>query len=218
MAGSRAQLHEAATAVSDETAGVLRAGCGGADCAALCRRLDARLDAQIEAARRDSVPIACAPGCTFCCHQRVGVFRHEAIALLEHLRTRCTPREAAAIEARVRANARAVDAMTPEQHRAANLPCAFLDAGRCSAYEARPSVCASFHSLSQERCRHAFEHPEHAGTPHNSRPVSLEIKAFSDAVIEGVEAGIAVAGFAVTRGELHQCLRDLLDEPTSVVR
>ena len=213
MEVSRAHVHTPATAVQADTATTLRDGCGGEACAGLCRRLDARLDAEFAAARRDGVAIACAPGCTFCCHQRVGVLPHEAVALLEHVR-RCPPHEAAAIEARVRANARIVDGMTAGEHGAANVPCAFLVDGRCSAYEVRPSVCASFHSLSTDRCRHTFENPHHAGTPRNSRPVSLELKAFADAMIEATEAGLAAAGVTPARGELHQRLRDLFDDPT----
>jgi Fe-S-cluster containining protein len=207
---SRAHVHAAATAVRNDTAATLRDGCGGSRCAELCRRVDTRLDAEIEAARRDGVSIACAPGCTYCCHQRVGVLPHEAVALLEYLRNGCSAHEAAAIEARIRANARVIDGMTAAEHRAANLPCAFLVGGRCSAYEVRPSVCASFHSLSKDRCRHAFENPHDAGTPRNSRPVALELKAFADALIEATEAGLADAGRANGRGELHQSLRDLL--------
>ena len=211
MEVSRAHLHAAATAVHDDTAATLRNGCAAAACASLCRRIDARLEAETEAARRDGVAIACIPGCAFCCHQRVGVLPHEAIALLEHLRTGCSPLDAAAIEARIRANSLTIDAMTPAEHRASNLPCAFLVAGRCSAYEVRHSVCASFHSLREDRCRHAFENPRDAGTPRNSRPVSLELTAFADAVIEATEAGLAEAGWAHAKGELHQRLRDLLD-------
>jgi Fe-S-cluster containining protein len=212
MEVSRAHVHAAATAVHEDTAATLRNGCDAAACASLCRRIDARLEAETEAARRDGVAIACVPGCAFCCHQRVGVLPHEAIALLEHLRTGCPPLDSAAIEARIRANARAIDGMTVAEHRAANLPCAFLVQGRCSAYEVRPSVCASFHSLREDRCRHAFEHPQDAGTPRNSRPVALELKAFADAVIEATEAGLAEAGWASAKGELHQRLRDLLNE------
>jgi Fe-S-cluster containining protein len=209
---SRAHVHAAATAVREDTAATLCNGCDGVGCASLCRRLDARLDAEIDAARRGGVPIACAPGCTFCCHQRVGVLPHEAIALLEHLQNDCSPVDAAATEARIRANAGVIDQMTAAEHRAANLPCAFLVDGRCSAYDVRPSVCASFHSLSKDRCRHAFENPRDAGTPRNGRPVALELKAFADALIEATEAGLADAGVTSARGELHQRLRDLLDD------
>jgi Fe-S-cluster containining protein len=212
MEVSRAHLHAAATAAHEDTAATLRNGCDPAGCASLCRRIDARLDAEAEAVRSDGVTIACVPGCAFCCHQRVGVLPHEAIALLEHLRKGCSPSDAAAIEARIRANARVIDAMTAAEHRAANLPCAFLVDSRCSAYEVRPSVCASFHSLREDRCRHAFENPHDVGTPRNSRPVALELKAFADAVIEATEAGLAAAGVASARGELHQRLRELLDD------
>jgi hypothetical protein len=75
----------------------------------------------------------------------------------------------------------------------------------------RPSVCASFHSLREDRCRHAFENPHDAGTPRNGRPVAFELKTFADAVIEATEAGLAEAGWTSAKGELHQRLRDLLD-------
>ena len=68
--------------------------------------------------------IACAVGCDYCCHLRVGVFPHEAVALHEHLRTRVSPADAAVIAQRIRANAQRIDGLTVEQHRAAGIPCA----------------------------------------------------------------------------------------------
>ena len=58
----------------------------------------------------------------------------------------------------------------PPTTSAANLRCALLVDGRCAAYEARPSACARYHSLSRARCKYSYEHPEDIGTPRNSRP------------------------------------------------
>ena len=46
---------------------------------------------------RKGIDVACARGCSYCCHLRVEVFAHEAAALLQHLRTQASPEEAASI-------------------------------------------------------------------------------------------------------------------------
>ena len=111
------------------------------------------------------------------------------------------------------ANARAVDGMSVERHRAANLPCALLVDGRCAAYEVRPLACARYHSLSRARCERAFAHPEDAGTPRNARPVLAELIAFGGAVEATTEAALDEAGLSAAKGELHQLLRALLEDP-----
>jgi len=185
-----------------------------ASCAAVCRHTVAALGSELDARRADGAAVACAPGCAFCCHQRVGAYAHEAIALLRHLRTSLPRAGAAAIEARIIANARAIDGMTVEQHRAANLRCALLVDGRCAAYEVRPSACARYHSLSRARCEHAFAHPEDLGTPRNSRPALADVQAFGDAVAAATETALEEAGLSATKGELHQLLRALLEDPS----
>jgi Fe-S-cluster containining protein len=210
---SRERINAAATAAFRDTAETLGRGCNAGDCAALCRRHNAVIEAEIETLAGAGAAVACEPGCNFCCHQRVSVLPHEAFALLDHLQTRATASEAAAIELRIRENARRIDGMTAAQHYAANVACAFLVDGRCAAYAARPSVCASFHSLSRERCEHAFNHPEDSGTPKNSRPALLALTALTGALIEAAQAGTATAGLANGKAELHQALRALLDDP-----
>ena len=199
-------------------AGALRRGANAAACVAVCRRTVGVVEAEFAARRAEGAAIACAPGCTFCCHQRVGVYAHEAIALLSHLRALPSRARAADIEARVLANARAIDGMTVEQHRVANLPCALLVDGRCSAYETRPLACARYHSLSRARCEHAFEHPEDTGTPRNARPALAELQTFGDALDDATEAALEEAGLSTTKGELHQLLRALLEDPSLVER
>lgn len=208
---SREQSSPAATATYEHTAAALREGRDGAACADLCRRLNGVIDEKIDALQRAGASVSCAPGCAFCCHLRVDVFPHEASALLHHLRTRVAPERAARIEERIRANARRIDALTPQQHRCAGIACAFLEGGLCSAHEVRPSACAAYHSLSRERCEHSFRHPEHIGTPRNARPALLALQAFGNAQIEATAAAYKDAGLPSTPAELHQALRALLD-------
>jgi Fe-S-cluster containining protein len=214
---SRERINAAATAAFRDTAETLGRGCNAAACGALCRRHNAVIEAEIETLAEAGAAVACEPGCNFCCHQRVSVLPHEAFALLDYVRTRATAAEAAAIEARIRENARRIDGMTVAEHHAANVPCAFLVDGRCAAYAVRPSVCASFHSLSRERCEHAFNHPEDSGTPKNSRPALLGLTAFTGALIEATQAATAAAGLANGKAELHQALRALLERAGEVI-
>jgi Fe-S-cluster containining protein len=208
---SRQQSAPAATATFEHTTAELRRSCDAPTCAALCRRLNGVVDAKIEALKRAGASVACAPGCDYCCHLRVDVFAHEAVALLEHLRTRASADEAALVEARVRANAACVDTLTVAQHRAAGMACAFLRAGLCSAHAVRPSACTTYHSLSRARCEHAFRHPADIGTPRNARPALLELQVFGAAQIEATAAARKAAGSSGEQVELHQALRSLLD-------
>ena len=218
MEVSREHINTAAEAVHAGIAAGLGGGCDNAQCAAACRRLAGAVDAEVAAAKDDGAPVACVAGCDFCCHQRVSVFLHEAVALLGNLRARASPAEAAALEQRLRENARRVDGMTVREHYAANLRCAFLVDGRCSAYEVRPSACAAYHSLSRERCEYSYNHPQDIGTPKNRRPALLTLTAYCDAVIGATESGLAAAGLSSAKAELHQALRALLDDPRAVER
>jgi hypothetical protein len=208
---SRERIHSAATATHDHAKRHLGASCAPADCAAVCGRLARELDDAFAVAKDAGASVACEAGCDFCCHLRVSVFAHEAVALAHHLRTRLAADDAAAAERRIMENAARIDGMTVAQHYAARMPCALLVDGRCCAYEARPSACAAHHSLSRARCEHAFAHPEHHGTPKNSRPASLELQTLGDALIGATQSALEDSGRPATRNELHRSLRDLIE-------
>jgi len=215
---SREHISAAATAAHEATAATLGKSCGAGACETVCRRLVVVIEEEFATAQQTGANIACRSGCNFCCHQRVGVLPHEAIALFHYLRTRATPAEAAAIEQRIVDNARRIDAMTVREHYAANLPCAFLRDGRCSAYDVRPSACATYHSLSKERCEYSFNHPQDIGTPKNSRPALLDLQTFCDSLSEATRTGLTAAGLSNAKGELHQLLRTLLEDRGAVDR
>jgi Fe-S-cluster containining protein len=207
----RGHLNALATTTYDVTVAALKESRGAEVSAALCRRLNGVIDDEIATRQAAGAAIACAPGCNFCCHLRVGVFPHEAVALLQQLRTHVSPSLAVAIEQRVLVNAQRVDGMTPQQHRTAGVACAFLVEGRCSVHDARPAACAAYHSLSRERCEHSFRHPGGIGTPTNARPALLELQVLGAALIEATQAAYNDAGVPGEQVELHQALRTLLE-------
>lgn len=208
---SRERINGAAMGAHERTARQLGAACTPGDCAATCASLARDLDDAFDIARREGAALACASGCDFCCHLRVSVFEHEAVALIHHIRTRLPAAAAAAAATRIAENAARIDRMTVAEHYAARMPCALLVDGRCCAYEARPSACAAHHSLSRARCEHAFRHPEHHGTPKNSRPASLELQTLGDALIVATQSALEGIGRDAKRSELHGRLRDLLE-------
>lgn len=207
---SRERLNALTTATHERLAATLTGDGGAAASAALCRQLNAVIDGEIETLQAAGARIACAPGCAFCCHLRVGVFPHEAAALLHQLRSGMPPATAAAVEERVFANAQRVDALTPQQHRTAGIACAFLVDGLCSAHAARPSACAAYHSLSRHRCEQSFRRPAGIGTPQNSRPAVLELQVLGSALIEATLAAYNETGLPGEQAELHQAVRALL--------
>jgi Fe-S-cluster containining protein len=207
----RERLNQAATATYERTAVSLAASRSGATCAALCRRLNRIVDGAVDASKAAGAAVACAPRGALLCQLRVGVFEHQAAALLHHRRTQVPQRVAAEIEQRIRVNASRIDQLTVEQHRSAGVPCAFLHEGLCAAHEARPSACAAYHSLSRERCEHSFRHPQGIGTAQNPRPALVELQVLGAALIEATQAGCRSAGARGEQAELHQALRAALE-------
>ena len=115
-------------------------------CVTLATRIDRLIEQATASLEADGAGIACRKGCNFCCHLRVMLFPHEAIALFRHLGSRMPKEQADIVRKRL---------LAPEG-RASHQACAFLIDGQCSAYEARPAACSGYHSLSKEKCEESY--------------------------------------------------------------
>jgi Fe-S-cluster containining protein len=130
----------------------------------LAEQLDTAAHEAPEAARW-----ACVATCNFCCHMPVIATAPELVRLAKAV---LAHPDANALQARILANAEAVDEMEEEQLFASRLPCALLDAsGRCSVYAMRPFACRGHVSFSREICEAAHVDPERSdyefdGDPH----------------------------------------------------
>ena len=177
-------------------------------CVALVRRIDQLLEQAAQHLQQSGAALACRVSCNFCCHLRVNVRPHEAIALFRYLQSRMP----AATADRVRAKLKeyAGPAAAPNPRRA----CAFLVDGECAAYEVRPSACAAYHSLSRQRCEQSFQEPSlPAGT------VALEsLMVVAIALEEGVNTALQAQGLSHISGELHAAVAALLADPSLVAR
>jgi Fe-S-cluster containining protein len=175
-------------------------------CADLVGRLNTLLAQAAQHLEPAGAGLACRVGCNFCCHLRVMVLPHEAIALFRYLQSRVPDATADIVRMRVRAYASSATS--------AARACAFLVDGECAAYEARPSACAGYHSLSKERCEQSFQDPSvPTGT------VALRsLQVVATALEEGLSAALRAQGLSQERIELHAAVAVLLANPALIAR
>ena len=145
--------------IHDVTVSTLKSGTDVDSCTSLVAKADRRFEASFDHLRKEGAPVACKSGCSFCCHLRVTVTPHEAIALFRQLRSELPASLAQEIEQRIVENAEQIAHLTEEQHWSTNIKCAFLVAGTCSAYRARPMACALHHSLDVDACEASYQNP-----------------------------------------------------------
>lgn len=177
-------------------------------CVALVRRLDELLEQAAQHLPAAGAPLACQIGCNFCCHLRVQVLPHEAIALFRYLQSRMPVVTADRVRSKLQQYTSR--AAVPDARRA----CAFLVDGECSAYEVRPSACAAYHSLSRQRCEQSFQQPSlPAGT------VALEsLQVVATALEDAVNIALQAGGLSHIPGELHAAVAALLADPALIAR
>jgi Fe-S-cluster containining protein len=189
----------------------------GADvdaCVALVRQVD---DLLVQAARHlqeGGAALACRAGCNFCCHLRVQVQPHEAIALFRHLQSQLPRQLADEIRATIKAYTRPAAGAAATSAQSQRRPCAFLVAGECAAYEVRPSACAAYHSLSKERCEQSFLDP----TLPTSTAALQSLQVVAAALEEGVGSELATQGLVSAPDELHTAVAALLANPALIAR
>jgi Fe-S-cluster containining protein len=106
-------------------------------------------------------PLACQPGCDFCCHNQVELTALEALLLGSFLTARFSPAHLQLLLERVETSLARRAGLTKTQSaaRRAELPCPLLAEGRCSVYEVRPHMCRAMHSLEAAACRQEFAQP-----------------------------------------------------------
>jgi hypothetical protein len=86
--------------------------------------------------------------------------------------------------------------------------------GECAAYEARPSACAGYHSLSKAHCEQSFLDPAlPTGT------VALRaLQVVAAALEDGVDSALITQGLNQARMELHTAVAVLLANPARIAR
>lgn len=163
-----------------------------------------------ELALRLPTPIACQPGCSYCCYLEIEVRPDEAFLIAEHLRRNRSRRERQAVLEKARANAARLAPLNAEQKETANLACPLLQEGLCTVYDVRPSACRAFHAQMRGLCRRSFKHPEDLDSPQSQVP---EIRKAMDVVEAAIVVGMMDCGFDVQPKELSVALAETLSQP-----
>lgn len=100
--------------------------------------------------------LACTAGCSWCCHQMVGITVAER-ALLQEAMATLSPPHRQTIASRARDLTQRTAGMDQRQWWAARIPCPALDEmGRCSIHAGRPLPCRGFNSADADICRRAL--------------------------------------------------------------
>jgi Fe-S-cluster containining protein len=164
---------------------------------------------------RDKVEVACKRGCSYCCHLRVEIRPHDAFVLSQHIQTKLNIEQRAHAIVRIEENLKRIAALTPEQHIRAGIPCALLEEGVCSVYEARPATCRKYYSVSVETCRNAFND---TSAPLTGEIEHEQVRLAGNAVALGYAKGLEDAGYDAALYELHYALHKALTNPKAETR
>ena len=159
---------------------------------------------------KNKVHFACRRGCNYCCHLRVEIRPHDAFVLAHHIQTTFSAEQHAAAVLRIEQTLEHIESLTPEQHVRAGIPCALLQGGVCSAYDARPATCRKYHSVSVDTCRNAFHD---TSAPLTGDIEDEQVRMAGNAVALGYAKGLEDAGYDAGLYELHYALHTALTNP-----
>lgn len=179
--------------------------------AAACEAFEQAWSAARAQVERDG-RIACAAGCSACCHQHVAASAIEAVAIAAAIAG--TPLALRAI-----ATDRATGSLDAPARRRARIPCAFLAPdGSCAIHPVRPLRCRGVHSRDAALCRSQTDDPDAADAERRARvgehpAFPLAPVRLADAALAGLAAAGAERGIAADTLELGRALALLLSEP-----
>ncbi len=160
---------------------------------------------------------ACAAGCAHCCHLTVEASAPEVFLLAAHLKSTFSANRLAAVTKRVEQTAAKVRGLSPEERVRADVPCALLENGHCTAYAARPLGCRSWNSRDADACAEVRRDGGGDLRPvQDQRPFGIE-----SGVRAGFAAALAQAGLPDDddrRCELNAALQIALCEPQALER
>lgn len=142
--------------------------------------------------------VACQAGCDHCCHQSVGVTLPEALAVFDHLQRTRSGAELAELAQRVAQLDERTRGLSSNERFSPDHPCPLLEAGKCSAYEARPLACRGMNSLDAQECSTRLREPD-------ARAAFLSTGEGSHSYMEPIRAFHAIsAGLQLSLTELYR--------------
>jgi hypothetical protein len=158
-------------------------------------------------------PIACGPGCPFCCHIRLTVSAPELLLVADHLRRTWSAQRLEALKTKLANLDRLTRGRDAEAREAMRLPCPMLVDNSCAVHEVRPTSCRAVASVDVAACRQSYDSRMNDPVPQ----VTLQLNA-ANGVGYGVIAGLIDAGFPVENIEFIAGLRIALETENAARR
>jgi Fe-S-cluster containining protein len=168
-----------------------------------------RHDARIAAAP-DVVTLACAAGCTWCCHFTVDVRAAEVFTILDFVEQTFSPEQRAQVYAEARANSEALRNLGEGERATRNVKCPFLNEGLCTIYPVRPQTCRNYHATDAAGCQQSYEEPDNQDIDPQFAPGVYQA---GGAHVEAVSIAMNDAGYDVKAYEFNGALHAALEDP-----
>ena len=159
-------------------------------------------------------PLACAAGCTFCCHQYVGLSMPELAILMKFIHTNFKDTQIIELIGQLNEVVSTTKGMSRFERAASKIDCPLLDkvTRQCQAYTARPLTCRGMHSLDRNACE------QDDATPGKNHPIPQfeSHKGIVRAVAIGLQLGIAESEIEPKELELASALLVALTGPQAI--
>jgi Fe-S-cluster containining protein len=168
-----------------------------------------------EAENRLPRPIACQPGCYFCCHNQIELTPPEALLLGDYVEQNFSDREKRQLRERIEGAVNLKTGKTPKEVAGSRqqLPCPCLTGGKCSVYPVRPLVCRAMHALEVGQCEASLKFQDLRPVEHYSHR-----QVFIRSLAKGLLDGCRVLGCQAGALDLAWALRDFFAQPEPAAR
>jgi Fe-S-cluster containining protein len=159
-------------------------------------------------------PLACAVGCTFCCHQYVGLSMPELAILTKFIQSNFKAAQITRLIGRLNEVASATKGMGQFERAASKIDCPLLDqtSRQCSIYATRPLTCRGMHSLDRDACE------ADDATPGQNHPIPQyeSHKSIVQSIAIGLQLGLAENDIEPEELELTSALLQALTGPGAI--
>jgi Fe-S-cluster containining protein len=108
---------------------------------------------------KQSPAVACGPDCDYCCHSQIHVLPIEALLILSFIHECFTSKQIRLLTDRIekrlqRTCGKDLGTLFSVKDQ---LPCIFLENGRCRIYQVRPFICRAWNSMDSSLCKKIFD-------------------------------------------------------------
>jgi len=164
---------------------------------------------------KESLPIACGPGCGTCCMVNVAVLEPEVIGIAHYVRQNFSGQVRRELKERLLQLAREVRWLDEEERLFVRRSCAFLDdRENCSIWPQRPLMCRAITSTDAHACREALAAPVFG----EEKPVVMNLvqRKIYEAAFQGLGDAMQALGIDARSSRLSCAASELLCESGGV--